>query len=175
MGALRKPLDLPNVDPPRQTGRVHVSFPMELSALLRLRAAERREHTESMIVALIDYVEAHGLADGMLEALRDSARPGQGRIVAGGETLTHNQAAVLYLIGQHRDGDGYCRISSDGLAMMAGLRQSSVNGILASLAKRRIIARCINVAPIKSRALVAWGLTRSGRVIWRDLARGEAP
>ena len=166
MSALRKP----PAAPPDRPARVHVSFPMTLSGRLRMLAAERREHTEAMIVALVDYVEAHGLADDMLDAMRGEARPGQGRITAGGETLTHNQAAVLFLVGENTEADGVCRLSLDKLSLLTGRGHSAVGNAVAALVRFRMIERDVAAGRGKLRAC---RMTAAGHVAWHDLARGE--
>ncbi len=166
MSALLKPSPAPSERP----ARVHVSFPMTLSGRLRMLAAERHEHAEAMIAALIDYVLSHDLADGMLDALHGVPGPGHGRLVAGGAVLTHNQAAVLLLIGENRDADGVCRLSTDRLSILLGGAPSIVGNALAVLARRGLIER--DPSPVPGR-LRPCRLTASGYAAWHDLARGE--
>lgn len=147
-----------------------MTLPTALSRRVRALADERREHVQSMIAALIDHVVAEGLADGMLDALRKVERPGQGKLRAGGQVLTHYQAAILYLIGGNLDDDGWCRLSSDKLALLIGCRSSSAHSLLSSLERRRFIRR--NARPYR-RALQPWQPTSAGWDIWHDLARGE--
>jgi hypothetical protein len=166
MSALLKP----SPAPPARLARVHVSFPMTLSGRLRLLAAARREHTEAMIAALIDYVVAHDLADDILDAMRGALRPGQGRIEAGGETLTHNQAAILFLVGENTGADGVCRLSLDKLSLLSGRGHSAVGNAVAALVRFSMIER--DPSPVPGR-LRPCRLTASGYAAWHDLARGE--
>ncbi len=171
MSALRK-ID---VEPPprrRQSGII-LGLPAALSERVRAKANERREHAQAMIAALIDYVFATGKADEMLDALGESSRPGRGKVVVGDMVLTHNQAAVLFLLGQNLDADGSCRLSTEKVSVLAGLRPSAAGSVLARLEQIKLVKRCGGrcggrVGGVPRR------LTDTGLRAWCDL-NGGAP
>lgn len=173
MSALRK-ID---VEPPprrRQSGII-LGLPAALSERVRAKASERREHAQAMIAALIDYVFATGKADEMLDALGDGSRPGYGKVVAGDVVLTHNQAAVLLILGNNLDADGQCCLSTEKVGVLAGLRPSVAGSVLARLEKIEMVARATRGVKAGGRSGgLPRRLTKEGRRAWHDL-NGGAP
>jgi len=162
-----------HVRPPCAPPPLVVALPGAVAEKVRRLALRRGDNATSMVVAMVDHMLANGAAGELLAELDLHAprkRPGHGIRLYGGVMLTQSQAAVVYLIGQNRDADGICRLSSDSLAYLTGLPIGTVQSILTALVKWHII-RCFGRA--KRGQARAWELSAKGVVALFDLAGVE--
>lgn len=162
-------IDMPERRRPVTPPPLIMSLPGRLAEDVRRLADSRRDHAQSMIAALIDYMLATGKAEEMLAEM-PSERPGQGRRAIRGGSLTQHQAAVLYLVGFNRDDDGVCRLSADNVGQLCGLTVTTASQALRALQRKRLT---IAVGQQRGRSVVQRRLTKYGEAVFEELGGGE--
>lgn len=149
---------------------VHAVYRGATAEALHRVATARRETPQALATAIVE----RALRDGRAEEILGDARAelmvaGQGRRpVEGGETLTMQQCAVLYLIGRRGGMAGACGWSAAALARMMPevIGEKNVSNVIAALQRKRLIVR----PPQAGRAPRPMTLTDLGRAVWRELS-----
>lgn len=158
--------------PPATVLPVHAVYRGATADALHRVAAGRRETPQAIAVAIVE----RALRDGRAEEILGDERAelmvaGHGRRpVAGGETLTMQQCAVLYLIGGHGGMTGWCGWSANALARLMPdvVSKDNVANVLLVLSRKGMVER----APLASGMARPVRLTELGRAVWRELSGG---
>lgn len=155
----------------RAPAPVHVAFTGDMAALLRAIAAQRGESPQVLARAMLRHLAETDFAAALPDDRAEAAAGGQGRRDFGEATLTLNQCAVVFLVGELRGADGWCRHSEASLARRLEMPATTVGEGLAALRRHGVVLRG---APWKSGAPASWRLTLAGEAVFEELAGEQA-